>query len=448
MLPVEPQAGSELLVTHLTRSTPRRLVALAAVAILAIIGAGVLAFIGATQMVGSTDRIQDSTGPVLIATQEVSAALAEADASATSVHLSGVDEDRQQRGLYESALDRAARGVSDMSRLVGDDPMSHDAIEQMSAALALYAGEVESARLSNRAGFDDADQRLVTALNLVRQEMTPQVQVVTEQAQQRLNEEVGSGATAVRISYVLFVLALLLLILGQVYLALRTRRLLNPFLVLATVLVVGSIYWLGSARSDQQDLLDEARIGGYDSIETTAKIQATAFRYKADESVALITGQSEDLLARRSTAVIDMSSTQIFRVAIAQAREGADIDGTPDGLLWDAARAADDPRERAATAEMIERWDRFQTTSAQMDDALAAGDRESALALALQSNSEFNGFNTAVESVVSDNRVQFQSSVDAADGALAWLRPVLLVLAGLAVLTTFIGYQTRIRDYR
>ena len=98
---------------------------------------------------------------------------------------------------------------------------------------------------------------------------------------------------------------------------------------------------------------------------------------------------------------------------------------------------------------MLARWSRYVATSDSIDSLLRSNDLVAAERLAGgQSNADFNGFNTAVESVLSDNRAQFEEGVSAAHSTLDWLRPMLVVLAGLAVLLSWSGFDRRVRDYR
>ena len=60
-------------------------------------------------------------GPVLVATQQLVASLAEADAAASAAFLSGQNEDPEQRRLYEQALARAGQQVEEIAALAGDD---------------------------------------------------------------------------------------------------------------------------------------------------------------------------------------------------------------------------------------------------------------------------------------------------------------------------------------
>ena len=88
-------------------STPDRLRLGAVALVLVLVGVGALAWWMTDRLVGETDRVASSTGEVLIATQQVNASFAEADAAAVSVHLAGADGNREQRRLYEQAIERA-----------------------------------------------------------------------------------------------------------------------------------------------------------------------------------------------------------------------------------------------------------------------------------------------------------------------------------------------------
>ena len=62
-------------------------------------------------------------------------------------------------------------------------------------------------------------------------------------------------------------------------------------------------------------------------------------------------------------------------------------------------------------------------------------------------NADFNGFNTSVESVLSDNRTQFLDGVASARDRLNLLRIIGIALPALAAALTFLGFQRRIAEY-
>ncbi len=432
------------------RPRPRRASAparyrLAAVATVGAIGlAALVAFVAASRLTSSSDRALQNTGPVLVAIQDVFASIAEADAASAAVFLSGQDEDREQRRLYEVALERSTAQLEEVSRLVGDDDATHDSIKTIAAALTEYAGLVEAARLANVQGVIGASERLRDAIAVVQDRIVPEVESITEGAQARLDDDVGGGQTATILALFVAAAAIGVLVAGQIWVSRRTNRLLNLPMLAATVLVAVALVWLLLAWVRQQNDLELARDGGYDSIALTSDIQTTAFRYKTLESLSLIsTGDPDEqvTLARRLAAV-DVGEPDL----VESARRG---EAVGDGLLLEANRTADSTREQAATAEMLVRWDRYRDTSEDIQLALDANERVAAIELAVgPGNADFNGFNTSVESVLSDNRSQFTTGLRDARNHLDWLRVAMIGLPGLAALACLWGYQLRIREYQ
>lgn len=425
------------------RSTPALYRLASIVCVIALAISALVGFLAARSLTDATDRARNNTGPVLVATQDVFASIAEADAASAAVFLSGTDEDREQRRLYEVALERATAQLEEVSRLVGDDDADHDIIKAIAADLTVYAGQVEAARLANVEGIDGATDLLTGAIATVQDGVVPQVQQITAVAQERLDDDVRSGRLLTVIALLVLVIGGAVLVAAQVWLSRRTNRLLNLPLVGATVLVAVAVLWLLVGWVRQQADLSTAQDDGYDSIALTADIQTTAFRYKTLEGLGVLAvgdATEQDQLA----AVL--AADDIDDSAVDAAREGS---ADRSGLLFDAARAADSVRERAAAAEMLTRWQRYLDTSRDIRDAVDSGDRDTAVATAVgPGNADFNGFNTSVESVLSDNRTQFADGLANADDRLRLLVPGMILLPLLAGLLALWGWQIRITEYR
>ena len=442
--PVEPGTTSVIQRAVATgRSTPALYRLASVVCVVALAVAALVAFLAARSLTDASDRARDNTGPVLVATQDVFASIAEADAASAAVFLSGTDEDREQRRLYEVALERATAQLEEVSRLVGDDDADHDIIKAIAADLIVYAGQVEAARLANVEGIPGATDRLTDAIQTVQDGVVPQVQAITAVAQERLDDDVRSGRIVTVVALLALVIAGAVLVTAQVWLSRRTNRLLNLPLVGATLLVTVAVLWLLIGWVRQQSDLSTAQDDGYDSIALTADIQTTAFRYKTLESLGVLA--VGDATEQDELAAV-LAATDIDEASVAAARDGSVGDA---GLLFDAARAADSVRERAAAAEMLTRWQRYLDTSRDIRDAIDAGDRDNAVATAIgPGNADFNGFNTSVESVLSDNRAQFAAGLANADDRLRLLVPGMILLPVLAGLLALWGWQIRIAEYR
>jgi hypothetical protein len=399
-----------------TGTTPRRYRLWSLVAAFALAAAATVGAVVAVHMGSVTERTRRNTGPVLVATQGLVASLAEADAAATAAFLSGRDEDREQRRLYEQALARAHAQIEDMASLVGDDPLVHDALGALLVEVSRYAGLVEAARAGGRGGLPGAERSLVEALGALALAVDRDIGTITTRMQGRFTDAQEDRSKGVELTVAVLLGAALVLVAAQVVLARRTRRLVNPPLVLATVATLGAAAWLAVADARAGDHLETARRDGYESIVLTARIQALGNRTRTAEALALVT-----------------------RNAAYQAEAGqaaAQLASLPDGgLLREAAQRADSPRERAATTELHIRWARYRAAAA---EGAVVGPLSAA----------FNGFNFTVESVLADNRDQFVQGLADADDAQRGLLAGLLGLPLLAMAAELAGFQLRIDEYR
>ncbi|HEV3496139.1 MAG TPA: hypothetical protein VHA34_07315 [Actinomycetes bacterium] len=397
-----------------------------------LLATAVAGWAAATALRSGTDRIRNNAGPVLVATQQLVSSLAEADAAATAAFLSGRQEDPESRRLYEQALARASAQIEDVSALIGDDPDTHARLKGLSVAVTRYAGLVEAARATNQAGVPGAERYLVDALNLLATTVADDATRLTEATQRRFERDEDRRDTGVLPAVAVATLALAVLLAAQLWVFRQSRRLVNLPMVLATLLLVGAIGWLAVATYQSGRDIERARSDGYDSITLTSQIQTSAYRAKADETVALIANDPARRASAASTAQT-LLSDRATPDAVEAVRQGSDPGLA--GLLTDAAAVADSDRERAAVAEMLVRWQRYQDTATQLRATTDAAQART-LAVGPASNT-FNGFNFSVESVLSDNRSQF---LDGLASAARRLGSLTLVALG--------GFQLRLNEYR
>ncbi len=97
-------------------------------------------------------------------------------------------------------------------------------------------------------------------------------------------------------------------------------------------------------------------------------------------------------------------------------------------------------------AEAAVRWQRYETTVASLR---AAPNQAAATAIAVgQANSDFNGFNFSVESILGQNRGQFLDGLATAAHRTSRLPTGVLLLLLVALGSALWGFQLRINDYR
>ena len=427
-----------------SRTTPGRyrLWSLAAAVVLAV--ATVVTTASATTMKSSTRRAENNSGPVLVATQQLVSSLAEADAAASAAFLSGRNEDPEQRRLYEQALARAGQQVDDIASLAGQDQSIRTVLGRISVQVTQYAGLVEAARASNKSGTADANGYLVSAVTVAGKLVGGDVKTLTDATQANLGHDESHRRQGFYVAVLALIVALAVLGLGQATLTRTSRRVVNPPLALATVACLVALGWLVSADRTSGSALAGARTHGYDSIVLTAQLGSAGFGAKAADTLAVITSDP----TQRSAADADAQrvATSAVTDQMADLIRRGQAGGAPGGLLGQAASAADTARERAAVAEAAQRWQRYETTVATQR---AAPNQAAATAIAVgQANSDFNGFNFSVESILGQNRGQFLDGLATAAHRTSRVPTGVLLLLLAALGAAFWGFQLRINDYR
>src|SRR5215469_5511540 len=101
-----------------------------------------------------------------------------------------------------------------------------------------YTGLVESARANNRLGYPLGAAYLRQATNLLRTDALPPLAALGQIEQARVNQHYSDSAGATAWLVAGLVIALVVLLVAQVWLSVRTRRTFNPPLVIATALVL------------------------------------------------------------------------------------------------------------------------------------------------------------------------------------------------------------------
>lgn len=397
--------------------------AFATMAVIVITAA--VAWVLTDRLVAETTEVAESTGEVLIATQQISASFAEADAAAVSVHLAGAEGNKEQRRLYEQATERATTSLERVARLIGDDENSHDALGDIGAGTTRYSGLIEAARLASVEGLPAADSILQEATALNRAEISPAVDLVASRARSRFDDLTSS--TWYLITIALLVVALAVLLIAQYSLHRRFRRVVNVPLAAASLILLALIFLSARGFGTQQSAFNDAEDDAFDAITVSEQLQQLVYRHRATGTASVLQGRATDTLGELEQQI-----------------------AAPDsGLIARTLSEASSVRESAAAEEISVRWQRYVAESGRIQDALASGATDTAQSITQGSaNAAFNGFNTSVEAALLDNREQFLGQLDRASDSLRWLRAMILVGSLLAAVLTWWGFSLRIGEYR
>jgi hypothetical protein len=383
----------------------------------------------AVQSVTVTERL-------LLSAVELSISLSNTHATAAFSFLRGKPETPRSRRLYDDELRHAGVAVAGLAREIGMASDSAPALRRISQTLPVYAGLIENARANNRQRFPVGSAYLRKASKTMRNAILPSARDLYAVQAQTLAAGYRDGVA--RWSMLAVTLAcgvlLVLLVLTLIFLARATHRVLNPGLVLATILLLGLMAWIGVAFTVQENALAEAQETGSDPVALLTATRILASRAQADESIALAArggGEAEPRLAD-----VDRGFQAVTRPL--------------DGLLARAAGVA--PRTTAiqsayrtylrAHSHVVEQVKRGAFTRAA---ALAVDEGVGSTPSTKDAGDALNG---ALDREIAEAQARFEDAAARAHAAVAGLAAGIPALTALCALAALFGVRRRLEEYR
>lgn len=310
--------------------------------------------------------------------------------------------------------------------------MAGAAVQTIGRQLPVYSGMIESARANNLQGYPVGAAYLRQASSLLTGSILPAADRVYATEARRLSDDYSTGTATAAIvalgAVILLVLALLLY--AQTYVARVSRRILNPLMLGATVVLLGISIWTVVGMTREQDALASARHAA-DSVEVLSATRVLVSRAQSDQSLTLANRGSDE------TDPIDLTRV-VARL------------GSASGLLAEVRDQAQSELAKTASDRLDDAFTQFRASAAQITAAqnsgrtgAAIGDASSPRSAALTDRLDAN-----LSSQIAAAQARVAKAGSDATSALAglWIIiPVLtLIAAGLAVL----GIWQRLREYR
>jgi hypothetical protein len=299
------------------------------------------------------------------------------------------------------------------------------------------------------------------ASTVMRQMLVKARQLYALEARDLASDYSAGSSSGELIAFVLVAVAMLaLLVYVQVSLARRTRRTLNPALVVATVLIVALGAWALAGLISEQDALSSAQRNGSDLVQVAAVSQILALRAQGDESLALIArGSGEVYLCDFDAAANALQSPRNGQLTTVTAERdacnfGAAANALPTrGNLLGELTTLSAQRGSAASARKLDAtFGHYRTVHGQIAGYENSGDFHDATVLAVGSAARekvlFDRLDADLNAQIDAAKGRFQRSANDATSALDGLAVAIPVLVVLAALLALFGLQQRINEYR
>jgi hypothetical protein len=319
------------------RTVPGRIRTLTAVVLLALTVLFVVAGAALLDARAALRAIGHDEGPTVVATSDLTLALSDMDAQVSNVLLTGredgwlCDPERRTAGTmpcvrehpryyYDIRREDAQRAALQAARLAGGDPVRLRNVQAVLDGLQQYDRQVQAAmergrRVGHPFGVLPADAAgdYRAATTLMTEDLLPKAHNLTLDSAAFVDaayQEDRSGVRSGRIEVLGAGLVGLAALMGmQVYLTLRFRRLVSPFLALAVVGMVALTVAGASMLATEAEYLRAAKDGGFDPVVTLSRARAISKSLDADRTRFLLDPGDAD---RYDQTYLEKSQTLLY----------------------------------------------------------------------------------------------------------------------------------------
>ena len=409
-------------------TTPGRILAVGIV--LAALGVG-SAFATSTtinhrQQVLTT--VLNHTEPLSFAAGRLYTTLSVADAAAATAFIAQA-EPRPVRLRYEQAITDAAVAVTRASSGLTDEPLVQ-LLGKINAELAVYTGLIEIARTNNREGNPVGSSYLSEASGLMQSTILPDAAQLYQATSARVDTET-TASTEIPAPVILVLLTTVVFgAFSHRWLARRTRRRINPGLVVGALGILVMVVWMGIALTISTTASRSAKVTAAESLKTVTNVAITAQQARADETLSLIRRGDEQVRKESFYQRIDSMHQQLDRyMARSDAVDKADLQGADQLLVrW---RQAND---------RINTYISVGNYRAATQVALGTGEDDSTPA--------FDKLEDELGKAMDQSRTQLRNDVLNARSGLSGAQVGGVVLSLSAAIAVALGLWPRLKEYR
>jgi hypothetical protein len=407
-----------------------RLASIVLVAALTLTWAAVMSVLVTRQ--SAARAVGEEAAPLLLATTELHAALADADATASRGFLEGGVESEQLRAQYEDDIDAAAEQLAAIGGHADNSADVREAVNTIIAKLADYTARIETARANGRQGFVIAAAYLRDASRIMTDEILPAATELYEIAARRMDDGYRSGTSNSGLMgiAVAVIVALGLFVAVQIWVARWSNRTLNLGLLGATFVVLGLVAWALILFGVNQDRLVRAQREGSDAVLVASAARILALRAHSDANLALIERGTGDVY-------VDDFMDVTGRL------------GGSDGLLDEFAGMADDPDTVSQAIALRRSFREFRQNAWRVRWLDGGGRYDAAVAHSIEHlGPSAERLDALFSRTIDSAHRRLTLTARGAGGGFTLLATGATLIAAAGVVLVLYGLQQRIQEYR
>jgi hypothetical protein len=409
-------------------TTPGRILTIGIV--LAALG-GISAFATSTtinhrQQVLTT--VLNHTEPLSFAAGRLYTTLSVADAAAATAFIAEA-EPQPVRQRYEQAITDASVAVTRASSGLTDEPLVQ-LLGRINAELAVYTGLIEIARTNNREGNPVGSSYLSEASGLMQSTILPDAARLYQATSERVDVE-ATASTQIPAPVIMVVGATVIFgAFSHRWLARRTRRRINPGLVVGALAILVMVVWVGTALTISTTASRSAKDIAAESLKTVTNVAITAQQARADETLSLIRRGDEEKRKQSFYQRIDSMHRQLDQyMSRSDAVDKPDLEGADQLLL------------------------RWRQANDRITSYISVGNYRAATQVALGGSEEdstpaFDKLDGELVKAMDQGRITLRNDVINARSGLSGAQVGGVVLSLGAAIAVALGLWPRLKEYR
>ncbi|WP_077077811.1 protein kinase G-activating protein GlnX [Mycobacterium numidiamassiliense] len=372
--------------------------------------------------------VLNHTEPLAFAAGRLYTTLSVADAAAATAFIAQA-EPRPVRMRYEQAITDASVAVTRASSGLTDEPLVQ-LLGKINAELAVYTGLIEIARTNNREGNPVGSSYLSEASGLMQSTILPDAAQLYQATSERVDSETTASTH--------FPAPVILVVGGTVvfgafshrWLARRTRRRINPGLVVGALGILVMVVWVGTALTISTTASRSAKDTAAESLKTVTNVAITAQQARADETLSLIRRGDEEVRKQSFYQRIDAMHQQLDQYM-----------ARPD--------AVDKPDLQGAD-QLLVRW---RQANDRINSYISVGNYRAATQVALGSAEDdstpaFDKLEDELGKAMTQCRAHLRNDVINARSGLSGAQVGGVVLSLGAAIAVALGLWPRLKEYR
>ncbi|MBV9353614.1 MAG: hypothetical protein JOZ23_19115 [Mycobacterium sp.] len=372
--------------------------------------------------------VLNHTEPLAFAAGRLYTTLSVADAAAATAFIAQA-EPRTVRERYEQAITDAAEAVTRASSGLTDEPLVQ-LLGRINAELAVYTGLIEIARTNSRAGNPVGSSYLSEASALMQTRILPDAQQLYHATSARVDSET-TASTQIPAPVILVVATTVIFgAFSHRWLARRTKRRINPGLVVGALAILVMVVWVGTALTISTTGSRNAKDTAAESLKTITNLAISAQQARADETLSLIRRGDEEIRKQSFYQRIDTMQQQLAEyLSRSDAVDKSDLQGAD---------------------QLLARW---RQANDRITAYISVGNYQAATRVALGNGEEdstpaFDKLDRALVKTMDQSRTQLRNDVLNARRGLSGATVGGVVLSLGAAVAVALGLWPRLNEYR